>query len=92
MGILISNERNAKQAVRSEENKKVNRGPGSRAALRGSAAARTRKTFSRDFVSVVWSLGYHASQHFVTLHSTVAKYSNFRNCKAQAEVPGRIFV
>ena len=51
MGILISNERNAKQAVRSEENKKVNRGvtasgPGSRAALRGSAAARTRKTFS----------------------------------------------
>ena len=97
MGILISNERNAKQAVRTEENKKVNRGvtasgPGSRAALRGSAAARTRKTFSRDFVSVVWSLGYHASQHFVTLHSTVAKYSNFRNCKAQAEVPGRIFV
>ena len=40
MGILISNERNAKQAVRSEENKKVNRGvtasgPGSRAAARG---------------------------------------------------------
>ena len=36
MGILISNERNAKQPVRSEENKKVNRGvwangPGSRA-------------------------------------------------------------
>ena len=26
MGILISNERNAKQPVRSEENKKVNRG------------------------------------------------------------------
>ena len=49
MGILISNERNAKQAVRSEENKKVNRGPGSRAALRGrgvtvtAAAARQEK-------------------------------------------------
>ena len=50
MGILISNERNAKQAVRTEENKKVNRGvtasgPGSSAALAGrGAAANRRKT------------------------------------------------
>ena len=95
MGIHISNERNAKQAVRTEENKKVNRGvecqsdPGQELRREGGGRPRprekredTRKTFSSEISFGQFGVSDIPPAHTAPSncgHFIVAKYSNLRN-------------